>query len=238
MSYDKIPTQIDTSLKQMSWIVHRIALDWGKLVTETFREIEEQPVIEDDYIYNEVKDQVERIIVKKEKPDEAHIKLFGVIIKKRILHRKSERYNGADLLLQIEDRKFALVQFKRVNSDHRYRFDQGQLDKLSAFCQFCDETIIIPPQCPSYILLIDDTPRYPVYRVYRLCEVRRILNGRGSVHKTEFYQYGVQRRTFKESFVKCWAGAYMNIKPNDEELLDYTDETQRLIVDYHFAREK
>jgi len=33
------------------------------------REIEDQEIVEEDYIYNEVKDQVGRVVVEGEKPD-------------------------------------------------------------------------------------------------------------------------------------------------------------------------
>jgi hypothetical protein len=49
----------------------------------------------------------------------------GVRIKKKVVHRKSEKYNGADLYLEVEGVKFALIQFKVGMS--RFNFDSDEL---------------------------------------------------------------------------------------------------------------
>ena len=218
----------------MGWLVSRIAKEWGIIVGKMKSDIEEQRKTEEDYIYSEVKDQVGRIFTKYEEPDVAYIKIYGITIRKKILHRKSEEYNGADLLLGIEDEKFALIQFKKQNHRNRYVFHKKQLDNLGTFCNFCDQNISIPPQCPSFVWLIDDSGYYTIHRIFRLCEIKKILNGRLSASKAEFFmKSGIFRSSFKELFVKCWVGAKYDRKPTIQQFQDYIVETQRLIVDFN-----
>jgi len=220
--------------------VPRVALglseyEYGK---KTLEKIKEDTSNEDDYIYSEAKDEYHRIIKKNEKPDEATFRIYGIPIKKKVLHRKSESSNGADLLLEIENEKFAIIQFKKVTSNNRYQFEIEQLDNLGEFCRWCKDSQFLPPQCPCYVWLIDDSGRFPLYRVYRLCELKKILRGRLSAPKTDFYSSGIKRSTFRELFVKCWAGMQIIKKPSDDILLNYIDGTNHVIFNYLFSKYK
>lgn len=234
-----LPSQIDVPLKQMAWMVFRVAKEWSEIVSEMRSDVEDQGNNEDDYIYAEVKDQVGRIIRRNEKPDEAYIKIHGVTVRKKILHRKSENNNGADLLLDIEDKKFVLIQFKKQNSRGRFDFKKDQFDDLRKYCRFCNQDNFLPPQCPSFIWLVDDSGYYTTHRLLRLCEIERILSGRMSASTSEFYyDKGIYRSTFKELFIKCWVGAKYEYKPSDKEMIEYSDTHQKYVVNYSILDQK
>jgi len=230
MYYDDFPKEMDTSFYYMAWLVERFAQSWGKKVRELKAQIERERPDEVDHIYNEVKDQARRIVVENERPEEATIEIHGVRIKKKIVHGKSEKYNGADVYIEIQNGKFALTQFK-LQSGGRYQFDREQLKHLSEWCEFCKKDKQRPLLCPAYVWLIDDSKRYyNKHRIVRLCQLENILEGRGSAKIQEFDSSGITRSAFKELLVKCWAGAPLERRPSIRELESYATKTKRLVV--------
>lgn len=226
---------MDLSFYYMAWLVERFARSWGQRVRRLKEKIEEERPNEVDYIYHEVKDQADRITIEKEKPDEATIEMHGVRIKKKIVHSKSEEYNGADVYLTVEDEKFALVQFK-MQSKGRFQLDKVQLSNLGKWCDYCVQYTDRPLLCPSFVWLINDLGYYNKHRVLRLCQVQCILRGRSSASVREFDDNGITRSAFKELLVKCWVGAPFKRKPSEHELEDYSKATKRIVVAFSIAR--
>lgn len=234
-SYD-YSRKMDLSFYYMAWLVERFARSWGQKARRLREKIEEERPDEVDHIYHEVKDQVDRIIVKHERPEEATIEIYGVRIKKIVVHGKSEEYNGADLYLEVEGQKFALVQFK-LQSGGRFQFDKQQLSKLSKWCEYCIQDQSRPLICPSFVWLIDDSSSYyDKHRILRLCQLQNILGGRSGVSLREFDDYGITRGAFKELLAKCWVGAPFKRKPSVQELLDYSEPLKRLVVAFNIKR--
>lgn len=173
--------------------------------------------------------------MKGEKPDEATFRIHGVLIKKKVVHRKSERYNGADLYLVVEGVKFALVQFKVGMS--RYNFDMDELGNLEKFCELCVVDPNRPIACPVFVCLIKDngpdlTPRH---RILKVCQLREVLGSRSSAGVQEFYHEGITRDNFKELLATCWEGAPFVRRPSDNSLLDYAEKLNRLLVQYNVS---
>jgi len=235
MSYGDISKEMDLSFHNMAWLVERFARSWGQKVRRLREKIEEQREDEEDLIYNEVKDQAGRIILKDGRPEEATIEIHGIRIKKIILHRKSERYNGADVYLEVQDEKFALVQFK-LESGGRYQFDREQLENLRIWCDYCIKDKTRPCVCPSFVWLIDDTRYYRKHRILKLCQAEKVLGRRGSASVREFENLGITRSSFKELLARCWVGAPFKRKPSIQELLDYSKATKRLVVSFTMTR--
>jgi len=235
MDQDSFSKEMDLSFYYMSWLVERFARSWGQRVRRLREKIEEERPNEVDHIYNEVKDQGNRIMAKREEPDEATIEIHGVRIKKKIVHGKSEEYNGADLYLTVEDQKFALVQFK-LQSNGRVQFDKQQLDKLKVWCPYCVQDKDRPPLCPAFVWLIDDSLAYHKHRILKLCRLQDILKGRSSGSVEEFDDSGITRGTFKELLAKCWVGAPFSRKLSTQQLVDYTETTKRLVVSFTISR--
>ena len=178
VSENVIPDDIWLSADTIGWLVDRFSKSWAERVSDLREGIKTSRSNEDDYIYNELRDEVKRIIVKGERPDEATFRVHGVVIKKKVVHRKSERYNGADLYLEVEGVKFALVQFKVGKS--RYNFDMAELRNLEKFCELCVNDPNRPIACPVFICLIKDngpdlTPRH---RILKVCQLRKVLGSR------------------------------------------------------------
>jgi len=226
--------EMDLSFYYMSWLMERFVQGWSERIRELRESIEEEKPNEVDYIYREVKDQAGRIILKNESPEEATIMIQGVKIRKKIIHSKSEKYNGADVYLEIDDEKFALIQFKKQYND-RYQFIQNQLDNLGKWCDFCVKDDERPSLCPSFIWLIDDRG-YHKHRILKLCQVKQILEGKLSASTRKFEKTGIIRSAFKELLVKCWAGAPFNRKPSFQELEYYVKDTNRLLVDFTIGK--
>jgi len=235
--YDDIYSkEMDLSFYYMAWLVERFARSWGQKVRRLREKIERERPNEVDHIYHEVKDQANRILQENESPEEATIKIHGVKIKKKIVHSKSEEYNGADVYLEVEGQKFALVQFKR-QSGRRFEFDKQQLNNLAIWCSYCVRDKDRPLLCPSFIWLIDDSSGYyDKHRILKLCQVQDILRGRNSASLKEFNDFGITRSSFKELLAKCWAGAPFKRKPSAQQLLDYSKVTRRLVVSFAMKR--
>lgn len=235
MFRNDISKEMDLSFYYMAWLVERFARSWGQRVRRLREKIERERPNEVDHIYNEVKDQANRIIQENERPDEATIEIHGVRIKKEIVHTKSEEYNGADVYLTVEDEKFALVQFK-LQSSGRFQFNKLQLSNLGIWCDYCVRDKDRPLLCPSFLWLINDIGYYYKHRILRLCQVQNILRGRGSASVSEFDDHGITRSAFKELLAKCWFGAPFKRKPSLQRLLGYSEVTRRLIVSFALTK--
>ena len=227
MRSSNIGRKIDLSLRNMAWMVDRFIKRWNVEIEDLTENIDNSKPNEDDFIYAEVKDEVERIIVKDEDPDEATIIVHGIQVKKKIVHRKSEKYNGADVFFKVEKLKFALVQFKLASVD-RFHFDEAELSNLEKFCKFCDGG-----KCPIFVWLIRyHGDEYTKHRILKVCDLRKILKGRKSAHIKEFIDTGMTRNKFLKELVDCEAGAPFDRKPTSAELVKYAGTLNRLIVDY------
>ena len=62
--------------------------------------------------------------MKEERPEEATIEGHGVRMTKTIVHANSEEYNGADIYMEGEGQKFALVQFK-IQPSYSFNFERN-----------------------------------------------------------------------------------------------------------------
>lgn len=223
---------MDISLRNMAWLVDRFAKSWEEQVRDLKEKIFESKPNEEDYIYHEVLNQAERIIIKNEEPGEATIKIHGVKIRKKIVHRKSEEYNGADLYIEIEGIKFALVQFK-LASTNRFRFDENELVNLEKWCKLCQKDPTRPIACSSFVWLIRyHGDEYEKHRILKVCQLRKILGGRKSANIKEFNNRGIIRPTFIELLAKCWEGANFKRKPSSQDLLNYAKTLKKLLVKY------
>jgi hypothetical protein len=236
MSEGDYSQEMDLSYHNMAWLVESFARSWSQRVRRLREKIQGERSNEVDRIYNEVTDQANRIVVKHEKPEEAMIEIYGVRIKKTIVHSKSEKYNGADVYIEVEDQKFALVQFKLQNGG-RFQFDTQQLSRLSVWCDYCVQDRNRPLPCPSFVWLIDDFSSYhDKHRILKLCQLQNLLAGRNSASVEELGDYGITRSAFKELLVKCWVGAPFQRKPTVQELLDYSQSLRRLVVAFIVSR--
>ncbi len=213
----------------MSWTVVRFIQEWSQEVKNLRKRIEEQESDEVDRIYHEVKDEVGRLLVKNESPDEATIRIHGIKMKKIIVHHKTERYNGADVYIEVENEKFALIQFKLQNGN-RYKFDKTEMKNLGKWCEFCVQDCGRPLLCPTFIWLIDNSGFYDKHRILKLCKVKEILNNRQSAPKQEFERHGITRSSFKELLARCWVGAPFIRKQSIQSLTDYSALTNRVVV--------
>lgn len=75
MAQNEIPNDIDLSLSTMGWIVDRFSKSWMERISELKEKIDSSKNNEDDYIYHKLRNEVKKIIVKGEKPDEATFKV-------------------------------------------------------------------------------------------------------------------------------------------------------------------
>lgn len=231
MSERRLSEEMISSFYNMAWLVEGFAKSWGQRIRKLKEKIDQEKSNEVDYIYHEVKDQANRIVVKHERPEEATIEIHGVRIKKTIAHSKSEEYNGADLYMEVEGQKFALVQFKAQHSS-RFNFDKKQLQRLGVWCNYCVQDTSRPILCPSFVWLINTYSFYEKHRILKLCQLQRILGDRSSASFNEFNHTGITRSAFKELLAKCWVGAPLKRKPSTEELLDYSKTLNRLLVTF------
>jgi len=226
----KITQEMVISFHNMAWLVDRFARSWGQRVRRLKEKIDESKPIEDEFIYREVMNQANRVIVKGEEPDEATFKIHGVKIRKKIVHRKSEKYNGADVYIEVEDTKFALVQFKLASST-RFNFDESELKNLEKWCDICLVDSMRPIACPSFVWLIRNYGNgIEKHRILKVCQLRKILKNRSSAKIKEFDFHGITRDTFRELLAVCWEGAPYTRKLSTQDLLRYAESLNRLVV--------
>jgi hypothetical protein len=157
----------------------------------------------------------------------------GVVVTSRILHQTGIGLRdvlGADLLYEIEDEKFIIIQYKRA-SNSIVKGDSTQLDTLISNCpDVCmhKKKRPIPKTwlplklnafCGCWYSVIDGGER----RFMHACEAEAIFQSAGTVQASEFSN-GLSRDTFFELFSSCRIGAFLRY-PNDEALrTKYVDQ--------------
>ena len=130
----------------------------------------------------------------------------GVAVVTRMLHRRGLRQRdieGADLLYEVEGRKYALVQYKSP-ADGRIHLDRDQMDRLIEGC---------PNPCPPH-----QPALWPTCGAWfavesregswyeSACQALATFEDAGS-RPTERFSSGISREVFQHLFARCWIGA-------------------------------
>ena len=151
----------------------------------------------------------------------------GVVITARILHQTGKRLSdvrGADLLYEIENEKFGLIQYKRATSD-RVENDQEQLRILLGNCpDICSNKRRRPIRitglpskifgfCGCWYGVIGEWGS----KYVPACEAETILQQRARTAK--FLEVGISRSAFLDLFASCRIGAFLRY-PVDVRLKD------------------
>lgn len=191
--------------------------------------------VEEDFIYREQFDQFPA--------EPTTIIINGISISKRRLHRSGIQLRdirGADLLYEIEDEKFIIIQYKKA-SGQVVKNDPIQLNVLLSNCpEVCPNKKKRPiPKdwvplkifsfCGCWYNVIDGTNE----RHMPACEAEAIFQGRKTKIAREF-QSGMSKESFLELFAACRIGALINY-PQDVEVRDAY--VSQLIEDQHIIFE-
>lgn len=142
-------------------------------------------------------------------PDVPRIKdVDGVQIKIRKLHRRgisATDVKGADLIYEIEDRKFVLIQYKRPNSQGRLTKDGDQLqEQIDACPSKCPPHELRNwPTCGSWVC-IKESAGEALY--LPACETMAVFGSAASRDFSKFSR-GLSAPAFQELFARCWIGA-------------------------------
>lgn len=136
---------------------------------------------------------------------------FGRTVTTRILHQEGARLSdikGGDLLYEIEDEKYVMIQYKHVKNG-RVAADYPQLDELITSCPAqCETAFRGALWCGAWVGVIDAAG----VSVLQACNARAIFAGHGSVQASRFSR-AIQQDTFSELFAKCYAGARLAFPP-------------------------
>jgi hypothetical protein len=144
----------------------------------------------------------------------------GIRITIRILHQTGKGLRdirGADLLYEIEDEKYALIQYKSPRkSDGRVAVDKEQLKELIGTCPgVCFYKKKRPTQTPVrmngycgcwYTVRSATSSSY-----MHACEAQHIFGERGTAGEREF-QTGLRKDEFERLFAICRIGALTSVK--------------------------
>lgn len=136
-----------------------------------------------------------------------YISINGIEIAVRKLHRRGIRCSdikGADLIYELEGRKFCLIQYKSPSRRRRVPLDREQLRELINAC---------PNPCPpitneglrtcgSWYSVQEKGSSYYM----RACEAREVFGDYASKSIGAFSQ-GISKASFQDMFAKCWIGA-------------------------------
>ena len=143
----------------------------------------------------------------------------GVTFTTTILHREGTQLRdikGADLLYEIKDEKYILVQYKKANSSGRVRANSAQLDTLlnncPAICYYKKRPRdYIPIRMNGYCGCFYRIENNNEKRYVHACEAKTLFGTRNSATFREFSS-GISKETFVELFAKCRLGAMTQVK--------------------------
>jgi hypothetical protein len=142
----------------------------------------------------------------------------GVEITTRILHQTGigmRDIAGADLLYEIRDKKFMLMQFKRASVDRsRVTNDAEQLERLLQNCpEKCYlkkfEKVFSPIRFNGMCGIWYRVDSARESRIVHACEVKTIFDDRKSAHFDSF-RSGVSVAEYESLFASCRIGAFID----------------------------
>ena len=132
------------------------------------------------------------------------VRIHGQELKIWKLHRvglQAKDVKGADLLYEIQDKKFVIIQYKSETSTGRVELDETQLSELQ---QSCPNSC--PPStrfsCGSWFALQNTGGG----AYFPACEAKRIFGTHKSRKATTFVN-GLTKAQFQEDFGTCHIGA-------------------------------
>lgn len=149
--------------------------------------------------------------------------LNGVQITTRILHQTGVGLRdivGADLLYEIEDHKFGLIQYKRANN-RSIKNDTIQLETLLNNCpEICTNKrkrpipidwipLRLNSFCGVWYCVFDNNDR----RYVHACEAESIFRGKKSA-RSRFFEAGLTQESFLNLFSSCRIGALLQSSPS------------------------
>jgi hypothetical protein len=134
----------------------------------------------------------------------------GVPVVTRMLHRRGLRQRdieGADLLYEVEGRKYALVQYKSP-TDGRIHRDRDQLDRLIDSCpNRCPPYQAgLWPTCGSWFAVESDEGSW----YGPACQALSVFDDALS-RPPEQFGSGVPKDVFQQLFARCWIGARISL---------------------------
>jgi len=174
------------------------------------------------------------------------IELNGVSITSRVLHQTGiglSDVRGADLLYEIEDEKFGLIQYKRASNGY-VKIDKNQLTVLLGNCpEVCMHNkrrplpeAWIPLKINSFCgvwYCIVDRDRSGERKYVHGCEAESIVGNKSTVALTEF-DFALSKSTFLELFASCRLGALLRTLNGNEMMSQYVSsaiENRHLIFE-------
>lgn len=145
------------------------------------------------------------------------IEVNGVRITTQVLHQTGRRLSdisGADLLYEIENEKFALIQYK-LECGNTVTIDRVQLEKMLLLCpDACYHKRREPNWSPLklngfcgfyFAIVINGLPKY-----LHACEIKMLFREKNTIPSTSFVN-GLKEETFDELFASCRIGALTRI---------------------------
>lgn len=160
-------------------------------------------------------------------------------LRKTFIHgRMGERISGADLVMEVKDKKTLFIQSKRIGRTGRYHVPRHQMYHLLKLCcnlhgdYFPVAWGFIGLSCRRHCGVLYEFRESEEDKKYiSACEVRFILGGRGSIHAREIEACGFDENGVSDLFRKCIVG--MRDIPYDQkrELFRmYSVMTNRLLI--------
>jgi hypothetical protein len=153
------------------------------------------------------------------------ISVNGVEIMIKVLHQtgaKLSDVNGADLLYEIDNEKYTLLQYKRIDSN-KAAIDKNQLSKMLNNCpDICSNKGRRPLNwLPSkvfsfcgfwYVFLLNGERKY-----IPTCEVET-MSKENTLDKNRIIDIGISKLSYLELFSNCRIGALLR-KQDEKEIL-------------------
>ncbi len=183
------------------------------------------------------------------KPSEpSTLEFDGVRITRRVLHQTGIRLSdisGADLLYEIENEKFALIQYKKASESGFVRSDIPQLNTMlnncPEVCRYRRQRPIplayLPIKtnvfCGCWYCIIIGAERYYVHA----CETETVFLADNSQAQS-YFSDGISRNSFLELFGSCRIGALLKSKTDASLLERYVNmslEAKHIVM--HFLQQ-
>ena len=170
----------------------------------------------------------------------------GITVTSRILHQAGVGLRdivGADLLYEIVDRKFGLIQYKRASSIGSVKNDRQQLETLLNNCpSVCMHKknrpiplnwlpLRINSFCGCWYCIIDGDER----KYMHACEAEASFDNRTAANFNAF-RIGIEKEAFLSMFASCRIGALIRRVPREGDISS-ARYVQPLLVQRHIVLE-
>ena len=164
------------------------------------------------------------------------IEINGVSISLTLLHQTGKRLadiRGADLLYEIENEKYAIIQYKKAHNG-RVACDTTQLDELLKSCpDVCYYkkkrlNLNVPIRMNGFCGCYYRTSNNGTVKYVHACEAASLFKNQKTI-AIENFASGLSKQVFEEMFASCRIGALTKINPSNHYIQEALNQDHLIL---------